>query len=580
MRLINGGTILGAGFCLLSACASQDLVDQLRRSDLSIENAQTRFTESNQSLGDRKVTLVNTDFSSPRRIENLNQTSPVSTADTEDLKLLAEAHAKELFSDYELRLLQIRQGDRFAYATFQQTFKGLDIFEAKLIVRLTKSGDWKTVSTTLVSPEILAGLSDNVSKLKETSHYFNKPHIVLRQRDMIYPKRLGETLKVFRAKEITLFSTEDQLELWLWIDQDSGEMLGAYNPAAHMAPMKVVGTVSPHSPSDTLIDAIFPSVSALFNSKETVNADAQGYFDREKLFGKSAKVVLENPFVSVLNNAKADSAVHLSDDMLKQTELNIDQGPAPEERNIYYWIMEARKFLHEKLNFDGMNYQLVATANFGERFDNAFFMPMTKTLSFGAGGIYFKNTAMARDIVMHEFGHAVTFEIYGMQNGYEFRAMDEAMSDYFAAEITNEPKIGQGALLPALIQRRGTEYLRTAENNFVYPKDYLGDSFHDDGQIFSGSLWNLRKAVGAEVADRMIHEARLAQAKSIREFLLELLVIDERSDDSNPLTASKHERAIWKSFLDHGINSRTQFIEGEKEDLTIPWKREGCLAAY
>jgi hypothetical protein len=152
------------------------------------------------------------------------------------------------------------------------------------------------------------------------------------------------------------------------------------------------------------------------------------------------------------------------------------------------------------------------------------------------------------------------------------------MSDYFAAEITNDPTIGQGALLPAFIQRRGTEYLRTVENNFSYPKDYLGNSFHDDGQMFSGALWNLRKSLGADLADKMIHEARLAQAKSIREFLIELLKIDESKDDHNPFTASKNERAIWKAFSSHGLNSNTHFIEGKKEDLTIPWKRLGCLS--
>lgn len=566
----------------LSACASSDLVDQLRRSDLSIDKTQTRFTESDQNFGDRKVTLVNTDFNTPRRIENLTSVTDLGevAAPEGELKLIAIQIAKNLFPELELRLIKLNEGSRYSYATFQQIYQNKEVFESKLVLRLTKSGDWKTVSANLVNQDLLSRVSSAQIELKATSHYFSKPHYILRQREVFYPKRLAnDVTQVFLAKEYTLYSIEDQLEIWLWIDQASGEILGAYNPAARAMPMKVVGTISPHAPSDPLIDAIFPSVTAILADQSRVVADMGAIIDVEKLRGTNAKVILENAYVSVVNNAKKDSALHLTDELLKQDHLNIDAGPAPEERNIYYWIMAARKFLHEKLNFDGMNYQLVATANFGERFDNAFFMPLTKTLSFGAGGLYFKNTALARDIVIHEFGHAVTFEIYGMQDGYEFRAMDEAMSDYFAAEITNDPQIGMGALLPALIQRRGTEYLRTVDNDFVYPKDFLGNSFHDDGQMFSGSLWKLRKAIGSELADKMIHEARLAQAKSIREFLLELLVIDEKTDDANPLTASRHERAIWQAFRAHGLNSKTEFIEGKKEDLTIPWKREGCLAA-
>jgi hypothetical protein len=335
--------LLSASFGLLSACSSGDLIDQLRKADLSLEKTQTRFENSDQNLGDQKITLVNTDYQTPRRIENQIDTPETNPAPVEDLKAIAIHYAHELFPLNEMKFVKIDNGFRYSYVTFQQTYKGLDVFGAKLVLRLTKSGDWKTVSATFVNQNLLTKTSEKVVKLPKSSHYFAKPHLMLRQREVFYPKRLNdaegsETLQVFRAKEMTLFSTEDQLELWFWVDESTGELLGTYNPAVGLAPMKIVGSISPHSPSDKLIEAFFPSVTAILSDRSKISADADAVIDREKLLGMNGKVVLENPFVSVVDNAKPDSTVHLSDELLKQESLNIDSGPSPEERNIYYWI--------------------------------------------------------------------------------------------------------------------------------------------------------------------------------------------------------------------------------------------------
>ncbi len=300
-----------------------------------------------------------------------------------------------------------------------------------------------------------------------------------------------------------------------------------------------------------------------------------GNFDRSLLAVEGTQIVLENEFVSVFNNAKSTRGFQVDPTNLSDS-MNIDNGPSPEDRNAYYWIMVARKFLADELKFNGLNYKLGVFTNYGNRLDNAFFMPLTKTLSFGAGGTMFKNTALARDIVIHELGHAVTAAIYGTIQNFEFNAMNEAFSDYFAAEITNDPEIGNGAMQ----ERTGMKYLRTLDNEFVFPKDFTGVKFHSDGQMFSGALWDLRKAVGAKLVDQMVHEARLAQAKTVSEFMLELLVIDEKTDDKDPWTASKNNEAIWKAFQKHGLVSNIRFSPAPAEDLTTPWKRPsiGCLS--
>jgi zinc metalloprotease ZmpB len=48
--------------------------------------------------------------------------------------------------------------------------------------------------------------------------------------------------------------------------------------------------------------------------------------------------------------------------------------------------------------------------------------------------------------------------------------------------------------------------LRRVDTNLVYPKDLNGD-VHDDGQIWSRALWDIRQALGHTIADTVILDA-------------------------------------------------------------------------
>jgi hypothetical protein len=380
-------------------------------------------------------------------------------------------------------------------------------------------------------------------------------------------------MQMHRARELVAFSLDQHQEFWIWVDEASEKIIGAYNPAEGLDTIQVKGSILPNAEGDNPIEVLFPQVTALLDPSEKLLSDANGLFQKSALLNKNPKIVLENDFVAVFNNAKT-SREYIVDPALALDSVNIDQGPSLEDRNAFYWVMQARKFVVENLKYDGMNYKLGVYTNYGDHLDNAFFMPLTKTLSLGAGGKFLKNTALSKDVVIHEFGHAVTQAIYGTVQSYEFNAMNEAFSDYLAATITNDPLIADGSMQ----ERTGMKYLRTVENDFEFPKSFSGVKFHEDGQMFSGALWDIRKSLGQAATDQLVHEARLAQAKTIPEFLLHLLDIDERADDHNPWTPSKNNAVIWKSFMRHGLVSDVSFTKAPDENLTIPWKRPGCFS--
>lgn len=537
--------------------------------EFNTANNHSNYIETRQALSaSATMTLKNVEFDSPRRIE-IATTSDQGEVDKDVLVQKALQAALAYNPGVELKLVDINRGDRFSYVTFQQTSNNREVFGARINVRVTSAGNVKTISSTIVSPALLPTVSESVSSTKiSTGRYYPKAHHVLWEKSVLYPQRdQADSIHIHAAREFAVYSMEDQTQFMLWIDEETQKTIAVFNPNAGASPVQLKSQIVPNAPGEASIEAFFPNLSLQLADGKVLEADETGRIDRDLLLGDSVQVSLKNPFVLVANALAKDKSFDLRPQDALGEEVILSEGPTLEEKNTYYWLMQARQYLDKKLNFQKMSYQMVAVVNFGFQLDNAFFMPLTKTLSFGAGSKFLKNTALSRDIVLHEYGHAVTNMIYGLQTSFEFRAMDEAFSDYFAATITGNPEIAEGAMQ----ERTGMKYLRNVENNMVFPRSFTGISFHDDGQMFSGALWNLRKVLGAEKTDKMVHEARLAQATTIFEFYKELLAIDEDADDHNPLTLSKNAKIIRQAFAAHGLgNAKAVFQERPPEDFTEP----------
>lgn len=160
---------------------------------------------------------------------------------------------------------------------------------------------------------------------------------------------------------------------------------------------------------------------------------------------------------------------------------------------------------------------------------------------FTAAGSGCPATARIADVVYHEYAHAVTQLCYAP---FPIPAdLNEGLSDYFAASITDQPEIGIGFRGP------GT-YLREVESDRIWPADQNGDP-HLQGLIVASALWDLRASVGAGVADSLAHYARYGAAVDMHDYLLDLLVVDDRDGDLT--NGSPHFAAITNAFLAHGL---------------------------
>ena len=172
---------------------------------------------------------------------------------------------------------------------------------------------------------------------------------------------------------------------------------------------------------------------------------------------------------------------------------------------------------------------VVGVTDFGSPFPNAFWNGTY--MVFGAGGFGFKPFGAALDVVGHELTHGVVEAenalLYFGQSG----ATNEAVADYLgnAAQNTvegiaaDDPLDGLlGDQLCADVPRvecfdRDLNELRTTSDFISTPDDNGG--VHLNSTIISGSWWEIRHALGAAVADKLVYKTLTQYLGELDQFL-------------------------------------------------------------
>jgi hypothetical protein len=165
-------------------------------------------------------------------------------------------------------------------------------------------------------------------------------------------------------------------------------------------------------------------------------------------------------------------------------------------------------------------------------------------IAFGNGGV---DTAEDAEVVLHEYGHALQDAASrGRYNGREGGAMGEGFGDYWAHDSFDSGRFG---LCVAEWFGEGT-CLRRLDRNKVYPRDMRGQ-VHADGEIWSQGLAELRRQAGRTVANRLILTSHtlIPASPTFSNGLDALLDADTR------LYRGANKDKICSSFVDRGITS-------------------------
>ncbi|MET7703077.1 M36 family metallopeptidase [Streptomyces sp. NPDC005485] len=188
----------------------------------------------------------------------------------------------------------------------------------------------------------------------------------------------------------------------------------------------------------------------------------------------------------------------------------------------YFWVNEAQEYL-QSLGFGselpGANdrAQPVRINQWGA--DNSFFTDKKAEIRFGKGGV---DDAEDAEVIVHEYGHAVhNAQVPGFGTSEEAGSIGEAWGDYLAVSVGAyaDAKYGwpRRTDLACVADWDSVAYtsaaphcLRRVDGNKVYG-DKVGE-VHADGEIWSRALFDIRGALGAREADRIIVNAQFGFA--------------------------------------------------------------------
>lgn len=223
-----------------------------------------------------------------------------------------------------------------------------------------------------------------------------------------------------------------------------------------------------------------------------------------------------------------------------------------EEVMVYYHVDAALRYL-EALGYRGTRsiFRQPVHANVtGTRDDNSWYSPVDRSLTFGTGDI---DDAEDAETILHELGHAIQDAIcpdFGQSP--QAAAMGEGFGDYFAASFFESRKparyrdtvMSWDGLLLGLGDRSDPPSLRRLDGTRSFKDfDEAGDE-HDNGTIWSAPLWEIRTALGRQVADTLIIESHF-QLDGFTTFARGARAI---IDADRNLYASRHRTVLTRIF--------------------------------
>ena len=498
----------------------------------------------------------------PRRLFDL-ETKPSRAAP----RRIAEAFVKQvaprlgLSPDLsQVRFDRVKKTLLGSHVLFQQRHAGKPISGAWLRVDIDAAGHVFNVQNDLI-PERLLNEGDRDARARVTpgTRPLTKAQ-ALAKAFVAAPITRGGTRQVLHAElmygtqkskprlawKIVIHTTKPQAEWKLYLDAHSGEVLTRCNMLKHK-PAR--GRVFDPNPVVVLNDT-----SLTDRSKIPANA----YVDVD-LPDVAPGALLDGPYVTTAltrNRVRSTTRKFL----YRRGKRGF------KEVMVYFHIDRAQRYL-QALGFAGVLDHPISVNVTAERDDNSAYSPGTGTLGFGTGGV---DDAEDAEIILHEYGHAIQdAQVPGWGEVDEAMAMGEGFGDYFAASFFAEVK--PAVMRPTIGNWDATFYsaeeppaLRRLDSNKKYPKDLTADE-HDNGEIWSASLWQLRAAVGRPVADRLViaHHFLVNRRARFEDAANALLTVDRQ------LYQSVHAATIRQIFVARGIlpnSQRKQRRAGQRFD--------------
>jgi hypothetical protein len=412
----------------------------------------------------------------------------------------------------ELRLVHRTQGLGTEHLRFQGFLAGIPVCGAEVAFHLDVSAGEPALTflTSGLPPSALAAalpaprLSPDEAAAAAEASLGRRPRLRGPTRaalEVLSPARLVYAVKVDSLAPRGLFL--------VLVDAGTGETVASHDLLRY-APQDGTGKVFLVNPIVALKD---PSLRDQDDSPSAVPLEAYHDVVLRELDGDGG---LTGPYVTTAGTPEAVRRVRLIFNFLRDED-------GFEEVMAYYHIDSAQRFF-QGLGFQKLyKLQIPVFANseppgvpFTE--DQAYYQPDpehagTGAIAFGSGGV---DDAEDPEVIIHEYGHAIQDNqvpgFGGRFEALETGAIGEGFGDWLAATYlsaasggygdaclgewdTSDRPLGEGQEPPACRRR--------LDSTKHYPEDLDGEP-HDDGEMWSASLWKLFQALGREDSLKLV----------------------------------------------------------------------------
>ncbi len=219
-----------------------------------------------------------------------------------------------------------------------------------------------------------------------------------------------------------------------------------------------------------------------------------------------------------------------------------------EDVNAFYHINKMQEHI-QALGFNNMvNYSIQVDPHAMNGADNSQFIPSSKRLYFGEGGV---DDAEDADVIVHEYGHAMSHSAApGTNSGNQRQALDEALGDYNASSYSrsiNTYKWENAFSWDGHNQFWGG---RKTLSTKTYPGSLIGNVYMD-AEIWSATLMQIWGDIGRDTTDELLYESLSSYATNMT--MADAAILYLQTDTI--LYNGAHYTPICNRFFNRGLFS-------------------------
>jgi Zn-dependent metalloprotease len=435
--------------------------------------------------------------------------------------------------EVSLQLRSQKIGQAGTYLRFAQTYQGLPVFRGEVIALVQEiGGKLHLRSLRLAQKEVELPIP--------TTPAISAREATQKARGSLSAET-QTTLGIFVDKapklvyQITLSQESPLLAQEVFIDALTGEILQRRDLLQ----------------SDEGVGFIFDPnpVASTGNFSITDNQDVTSQFLSAArvtvpLPGLDGSGFLRGRFVDVQNvSARAQN---------QSLVFNFERSDDRFEEVMAYFHLDRAQSRIQSLGFFNVNNRVQPATVNAFSADNSFYNPLSKRVSYGDGGV---DDAEDADVIVHEYGHSIQDDqVPGFGTTTEARSMGEGFSDYLAGSFMDAmtSEVSDPACLgdwdSTAYDIRVPPCLRRLDIPKHFPEHLTGE-IHSDGELWSAALFEVRQAIGANTADKIIIEAQFGQSvdETFAGAASTILAADEA------LFLGEHKALMNRVFHERGI---------------------------